>query len=590
VKLKNWHVVAVISCIVWLAYYPALSAPLNSVDDARLAHDLLNLSSFSWQDFWIPRSKCYFRPLINSSFILDQLVWGFEEPFLHLENILIHWLNTLLVYRLAKRIAGFQGMNSLVVPAVAALLFGLHPINSEAVIWIAGRADLLATTFVLLSLLSMVNYLRSGCNLWLLGTILTFFVGMLVKETVIFVFPGLVALGWVAHREKMPAPVSLIRAWLPAFGALFSLAGYAVLRSMALRGGDLGVRHVVQVATGAGPAGQPASQLVEAAVPWLETTETVIKGAGFYARKLIQPFPLNFGIIEIGDGYFWLGCLLVPLLIFLFARLSWWSSFILTAMSLASIALLVALGDVSWTPYAERYMYAPSAMLALGVSLGGGRFAGRWEGVVWKPWLAGALGVMVVLCACAILQRALVWQDNLTLFADTVEKSPDFSLAQNQLAQALWNRGRKEEAITILRRVDMPESQVAFLNKVLIFLEAGKLLEARQFLLENLPKSQTRAYHRVILERLIDVVERLQETGSSPGQPLLYDDEVIDYLQQLWRRTGDPFYLYRLGQKQMEKGDFAKAQESFSVAYSKFPPESMYKEPSRKLAERLKGQ
>jgi hypothetical protein len=591
VKLKNWHVVAVISCILWLAYYPALSAPLNSVDDARLAHDLLNRLSFSWQDFWMPRSKSYFRPLVNSSFILDYLVWGFEEPFLHLENVLIHWLNTLLVYRLARMVAGFQGLDTLAVPAFAAVLFGLHPINCEAVIWVAGRADLLATTFILLSLVSMFQYFRSGSTLWLVGTVLAFFVGMLAKETAIFLIPGLLAFGWVAHKEKMSAAVSLVRAWFPVVGAFFALAGYAVLRSMALRGGDLGIQHVVHVATAAAPSGPPSSSLVATSVvPWLETGRTVLKGAGFYARKLMQPFPLNFGIVDVGDGYVWLGCLLIPLLILLVARLSWGSTFVLTAMSLASVALLVALGDISWTPYAERYMYAPSAMLALGVSLGGGWFVARWEQFRWYPCLSVACGALLILCAWGVFLRAQIWQDNLTLFADTVEKSPGFALAHNQLAQALWQRGRKEEALDILRRIDMPESQVAFLNKILVLMEEGRLDEAQQFLQESLARPESGAYHTVILESLIDVAELQREQASSSAQKLPFNQEIMGYLAQLWQRTGKPFYLYRLGQMQMENGDYAAARESFTRAYEKFPPGSIYREPSRKLAERLNGQ
>ena len=221
-KLKHWHIFALISCALWLVYYPALSAPLNSVDDVRLANDLLNRSSFSWQDFWFPRSKSYFRPLVNSSFILDQLFWGFEESFLHLENILIHWLNTLFVYCLVKQVAGPEKADTRPLAASAALFFALHPINTEAVIWIAGRADLLATTFVLLSLLAMLGYLRRGNLPWLVGTVLAFFVGTLAKETAILVLPGLLALGWVACKKKTPGAHSLIKAWLPAIGA-FSL-------------------------------------------------------------------------------------------------------------------------------------------------------------------------------------------------------------------------------------------------------------------------------------------------------------------------------------------------------------------------------
>lgn len=590
-KLRNWHAIAIISCLVWLAYYPALSAPLNSIDDARLANDLLNHAAFTWQDFWKPHSKSYFRPLINSSFILDQLLWGFEDSFLHLENILIHWINTLLVYRIGLRIAGFLSLDTLLLPAVAAVLFGLHPINSEAVIWIAGRADLLATTFVLLSLLALFRYLQCGSSVWLAGVALAFLIGSLAKETAILILPGMLAFGWVAFREETPTRLSLNRAFRPTLVSFVALAVYAVLRAMAMSGGDLGVRHAVQVMKGAGPP-VPVPQSLQGSVvsQLLDTLRILLKGAGFYARKLIQPFPLNFGIVELADGYLWAGCLVILLFVFLFMRLTWWSGFIVSAVSLASVALLVALGNISWTPFAERYMYAPCAMFALGVSIGGGQLAKQWSGSPWLPRLSGLFVLVMLMCALAIFQRAVIWQDNLTLFADTVEKSPGFTLAQNQLAQALWNKGRKVEALDILRRIDLPVEQVAFLNKEMILSEEGRLDDARQFLLESLSRKETSAYHRIILERLVDVVQRQRQNAYSPAQTLLYDDEIISYLQRLWKLTGEPFYLYRLGQKQMEKGDIALARESFSEAYRKFPAESIYKEPSRKLAERLKGQ
>ena len=199
--------------------------------------------------------------------------------------------------------------------------------------------------------------------------------------------------------------------------------------------------------------------------------------------------------------------------------------------------------------------------------------------------VAGGLGALLILCSWGIFQRTLVWQDNLTLFADTVEKSPDFAMAHHQLAQALLQRGRKAEALEILRSTEMPVSQVAFLNRALILIEDDKLAEARQFLLESLPRPETAAYHTVILERLIDVVELQRNKALSSGQVLRYNDEIISYLEQLWQRTGKPFYLYRLGNKQLENGDLDAARESFLMAYDKFPAESIYKEPSRKLAE-----
>lgn len=587
-KVKSWHLIAFISCAVWLAYYPALSAPLNSVDDARLANDLLNRLAFSLEDFWFPNSKSYFRPLVNSSFILDHLIWGFDSSFLHLENILLHWLNTLLVYFLARQVSFSQGNDRKFAAAAAALLFALHPINSEAVIWISGRADLLATTFVLLSLFLLLSYFRKQTALRFLGVVVVFFLGTLAKETAIMVLPGFFAFGWVAHKNEKIPQLSLLKAWMPALVSILSLGVYAFLRSHALRGADLGVKHLVQIASEPLPAIQTEQQLVQASSHWGSIIETTVTGIGFYSRKLLQPLPLNFGIVSVDDIYFWPGCLVILFFLFLIIKLNSWSSFVISAMCLASVALVVPLGDISWTPYAERYMYAPSAMLSLGLVFGYDQLRCLLNLNSLKETLPVALvAVLLAYCAITVFQRSLIWQDNFTLFTDTVEKSPDFSLAQHQLAQELLQKGRKEEALSIMRRVEMPKSQMAYLNKAFILVEDGDLVAAREFLLDILYMEETSGYHRAILENLVEVVEMQRRNSDSLEQSLRFKKEINSYLNQLWLRTGDPFYLYQLGYKQLEDDDLVAARESFSLAYERFPPESIYRKPTKKILERL---
>ncbi|MDG5469509.1 hypothetical protein P9J64_14355 [Deltaproteobacteria bacterium IMCC39524] len=590
-KFKCWHAIAFITCVVWIVYYPALSAPLNSVDDLRLAHDLLNRSEFTWGDFWIPKSKSYFRPLVNSSFIVDSLVWGFEASFVHLENVLLHWLNTLLVYCVAMQVAQRKGLNTVAIPTIAALFFGLHPINTEAVIWVAGRADLLATTFVLVSLACAIKFYNSGVVTWCVAAVFAFFVGSLAKETSLFLLPGLFIMGWLVCKESLIMPKAFLvnKAFLPALGCLLSAVIYALLRVSVLRDSDAGVRQVSQVLSGSYSPGVRSYSEGLDFTGWLESLDIALRGAGFYACKLVQPFPLNFGIIEVPDWYFWVGCLLVFLITILLRRLTWEGSFVLIAMSLTSVALLVAMGNISWTPFAERYMYAPAAMLAISGSLVGGEWLRDKGYGAWQLSIGLGVASLLLFCAVAVFQRGIVWQDNLTLFTDTVKKSPGFALGRNQMAEALWKRGRKQEALEILRELKIPDTQVAFLNKVLILMEEGRLEEAREFLLENLNKSSTNGYHTVILERLIVVVERLSVQSTSLALRDTYNDEIVSYLEQLWRRTKKPFYLYRLGQKHLEWGNCSAAQVSFSLAYSELPDNSIYKEPARKLAESLKG-
>jgi hypothetical protein len=344
----------------------------------------------------------------------------------------------------------------------------------------------------------------------------------------------------------------------------------------------------VQIASEPLPATQTEQQLAETSSHWASIVETTMTGIGFYARKLFQPFPLNFGIISIDGIYFWPGCLVVLLFLLIVMRLNWWSSFVVTAMSLASVALVVPLGDISWTPYAERYMYAPTAMLSLGVTLGYDQLRCRFNLDGVKGALTATLvAVLLACCAVTVFQRSLIWQDNLTLFADTVEKSPDFSLAHHQLAQELLQKGRKEAALSIMRRVEMPISQMAYLNKAYVMIEDGDLVEARNFLLDSLYMEETSGYHRAILENLVKVVEMQRRNSDSLAQSLLFKKEIIGYLNQLWLRTGDPFYLYQLGYKQLEDDDLVAARESFALAYERFPPESIYRKPTKKILERL---
>lgn len=97
-----------------------------------------------------------YRPLRAFSYALDYQLWGLNPLGFHLTNILLHVLNGILVYWLVCFLLGSRWC-----AAVAALLFTLHPIQTEAVAWISGRKDLLATAFVLSSFLL---YLHTRCE------------------------------------------------------------------------------------------------------------------------------------------------------------------------------------------------------------------------------------------------------------------------------------------------------------------------------------------------------------------------------------------------------------------------------------------
>ena len=85
----------------------------------------------------------YYRPLVFLSFALDWSLWGADPAAFHLTSVLLHAVNTMLVYALARRVGDATAAG------VAALVFSLHPVNQEAVFWVSGRFDLLATAWML---------------------------------------------------------------------------------------------------------------------------------------------------------------------------------------------------------------------------------------------------------------------------------------------------------------------------------------------------------------------------------------------------------------------------------------------------------
>ena len=99
----------------------------------------------------------FFRPLFVLSLLVDAKLWGRAPLGYHLTSVLLHALNACLVSLLALRLApraGIGGGAARRFALAAGLIFLVHPSHTEAVTWISGRADLLATCFCLLALLA----------------------------------------------------------------------------------------------------------------------------------------------------------------------------------------------------------------------------------------------------------------------------------------------------------------------------------------------------------------------------------------------------------------------------------------------------
>jgi lipoprotein NlpI len=177
-KLTPYLLIALLSCTVYLQNMWFDYATLD--DNLVVFEEFDKISSLAK----IPAAFAggylydnYYRPMIMISFIIDTAIAGQSSAMYHLTNLILHLMVSLLVYLFLKRITK-EDLLSLLF----ALWFSIHPLNVNAVSWIAGRNDLLAALFSLLSVLSFIKYREGNGRKYLYLFSVCYILAMLSKE------------------------------------------------------------------------------------------------------------------------------------------------------------------------------------------------------------------------------------------------------------------------------------------------------------------------------------------------------------------------------------------------------------------------
>lgn len=158
----------------------------NSTDwEAFLRHDFWGLDMFSGE--WTHKS---FRPLTTMTYRWNWLMSGIDTSAYHITNIVGHNVVTLLVVVLARASLGFSLNDSI----IAGALFAVHPVHTESVLYLVGRADILCAIFMVASI---ILYQKSN---GVISYMLTIF-GGLSKELGFMAFPVFVLMDFLAQRS-----------------------------------------------------------------------------------------------------------------------------------------------------------------------------------------------------------------------------------------------------------------------------------------------------------------------------------------------------------------------------------------------------
>jgi Flp pilus assembly protein TadD len=365
----------------------------------------------------------------------------------HLTSVLLHVLNVLLLFQLAwvavcdQRTHAPPGPMERVSPAVvaflAASLFGLHPLMTEAVGYISGRSEVLYGAFFLLALLSARRWMRGEGRQWLALAIGLWAAALMSKEVAVF-WPVIASLydRYVLGSPEAEWRRRFWRVYMPLLGLTIA-AGVARIGILVLLENPGSARLALQFI--------PVELVV-----WFKYLQLVFVPAGqtiFHQVDMIHsPFDLallaaiawlvvwlavawmlrrRHGLMAL--GMIWFVLLLIP----------------------SSMLVLLDLGE----PMAEHraYLSAAGVFLAVGGGLGWAWVFIDTRSTRARLLLRALIAVWLTVTGGLTVLRNLVWSSPIHLWLDAVDKAPDVWVPHMLLGQALDEAGSTEQALAEYR-------------------------------------------------------------------------------------------------------------------------------------------
>lgn len=413
-----------------------------------------------------------YRPWTTFSFWWSGKIAGRSPVAFHAVNLLLHLATVLLLHRLLRHIC--PGRDRLAL--AAALLFAVHPLHSEAVASIVGRAELWAAALGFFGWLLAIRFTHRGDVPSLAGAALAFALAMLSKESAAgflllpalhlvvdrwSVSPGSVipprartgarepeehaAVAELTDSESPAAAVTARRRWLLVLGAWGALLILMLLLRARILGDAFGL-SAVSLSDNA-LFHEPALRRVANAlgIQWLLVWRTLLPWNLVADASYPQIVP---GPGWMASGVLFLAATL-PLALFAWRRrdreLAWGIGIVLAGGFVTS-NIPMAVGTI----YGERLAYVPSAGSLLLLVVVAARVSSHSSAARrLLPVLAVAWGLFLAGRSWA---RTLDWKDDLTLFRATTAVSPRSAKAWTNLSVTYLERDRVPEALSASER------------------------------------------------------------------------------------------------------------------------------------------
>ncbi|PLX23794.1 MAG: hypothetical protein C0600_14190 [Ignavibacteria bacterium] len=367
-----------------------------------------------------------YLPLHILSYMFDYALWGLNPSGYHVINVFLHAVGAVLVYDVVSRISGGR-----FIALFVAAVFVAHPINVEAVSWISQRKTLLSAVFFFGSLLAYFRWRRDSKKLWY-GLALLFSVLSVFSKTSTVILP-VIFIGYeiLIVREK---PIKWI-AFLPF--VIVSLAGTGGTVLSGIRGTAIADNTFT------------SEYLFSLVYP------TMIPVYGKYFLLLIAPVNLSAFYDTTIYRSFYNPVILLSLSTYLYL------SVMIIRFGGNEFRFWVLWSVVCFLPsaniipiqiyYADRFMYLSMIGFYACIAIAA-RDVIRWStkklNMNVNTTITFVVSIMILVALVGLTyERIDVWRNELSLWSDTAQKSPDIYNVRMNYGTALKRAKRYKAAL-----------------------------------------------------------------------------------------------------------------------------------------------
>ena len=480
-----------------------------------------------------------YRPVRNLSYAVDLALWG-DRPFgFHLTSVLIHGGVAVLVFLLVRR------LTERMLPAfLTALIFAVHPIQTDAVAYISGRRDVLFGFFYVAAFLSYLTWRSRNARVYFVLFLALWALSLMSKEMavslplVIFVWNFCDEWGTAAAESRVGQAAAAVRKSIARDKWL-----YAVL-------GASGAAYIAYMILVKGSSGRATSEGFHywGGSFWANML-MALRVHGWYLKQLVWPTPIAqyYGAFDIsqspGDWRVLLSLAGVAGLLFL-------SGFALARkhklMAFAILSYFAMLLPVSQLiPHhellADHYLYLPIMSFGLAVSLLIERLSAKAES---RKIAYAAAAIIVIIFGALTVRRNQDWKNEFSVWQANYEAVPNSSRAAHNLGGMLVksNPQRAEELFKQALAAD-PHFEPAYLSLARLYVTQKRIPEAEDLVQRGLglTDAQTGSYilrnSALLRSQLTTVLAAARWEAGDPGKT----EELLRQAVNFYPANAEPY-------------------------------------------------